>query len=81
MTPEGGFTNPPDSPLATGLVRWAILVAVVAGGLALAAALLWFALMLVPVVIFAALVAWGAYRFQLWRARRAAAGQKAIWRP
>jgi len=81
MTPEGEFTNPPASPLVTGVVRWAILVAVVAGGLAVAAVALWFALMLVPVVIAAALVAWGAFRFQLWRARRAAAGRPVIWRP
>jgi hypothetical protein len=37
--------------------------------------------MLVPVVILAALVAWGAFRYQLWRARHAAAGHKTIWRP
>jgi fatty acid desaturase len=82
MTPEGEFRDPPDSPLVAGVMRWAILVAVVAAGLAVAAALLWFALMLVPVVIVAALVAWGAFRFRIWRARRAAApGYKAVWRP
>ena len=46
----------------------AVLVAVVAGGLAVAALALWFALALIPVAIVAAVVAVAMLRFQVWRA-------------
>ena len=42
----------------------------VAAALALAAFALWFALILIPVVIVAGLIAWLAFRYQLWRGRR-----------
>ena len=82
MTPDGRFHEPPPSPLMTQVVRWAVVVAVVAGGLALAAVALWFALLLVPVAIIAALVAYAANRFQFWRAGRSVPGGRrpVTWR-
>jgi hypothetical protein len=48
---------------------------VVAAALALAALALWFALILIPIVLVAGLIAWLAFRYQIWRAGRGA------WRP
>jgi hypothetical protein len=47
--------------------------------LALAAFALWFALVLIPVAIVAALIAWLAFRYQLWRTGRSA--NRNVWRP
>jgi hypothetical protein len=71
MTPEGEFITPPRATWSAKLLRYAILVAVAAGGLAVAALALWFALILIPVAIGAALVAYGLFRWRLWQARRA----------
>ena len=70
MTADGRFIDPPPTPLSTQIFRAAIIVAFVAAGLALAALAIWFALMLIPVAIAAAVVAWGTWRWQLWRAGR-----------
>lgn len=75
MTPDGAFRTPPPTPWASRILRYAIVVGVLAAGLAAAAFALWFALMLVPVVIGAALVAYGAFRWQQWKARRAYSGR------
>lgn len=48
-------------------LRVAILVAIVAAALAIAGLVLWFALLLIPVAIGAALVAWVLWRWQVWR--------------
>jgi hypothetical protein len=70
MTPDGDFVEPPTPPLTERIGRWAFVIAVLAGGLAAAVLMLWFALALIPVAIGAALVAWVAFRFQVWRIRR-----------
>ena len=80
MTPEGAFRTPPPTPWATRILRYAIVVAVVAGGLAVAALALWFALMLIPVVLGAALVAYLAFRWRVWQARKAQGGRGDLWR-
>ena len=80
MTLEGGFREPPRAPLATRIGRTALVVAVVAGLLAALLLALWFALALIPVAIIAGLVAWAAFRFQLWRMRRSARGARDIYR-
>lgn len=79
MTLDGQFaTTPrPSGPRVSWPVRLgvgAVLVAVLAGVVAVALLALWFALVLIPVALVAGLVGWGALRFQLWRARRARAG-------
>ncbi len=73
MTPDGRFTTPPRAPISTRIIAGAVLLAVVAGGLAFAALALWVALLLIPVVIVAVLVAVITIRFKMWQARRRAA--------
>jgi hypothetical protein len=73
MTPDGQFTQAPTpmpSPLAARVIGLAVLVAVLAGALAVALLALWLALQLIPIAIGAGLIAYGAFRFQLWRARQ-----------
>ncbi len=72
MTPDGQFRTPPRTPITMQIMAGAVLVAVVAGGLAFAAFALWLALLLVPVVIVAVLVAVVMLRLRLWQARRRA---------
>jgi hypothetical protein len=81
MLPDGRFREQPKTSLSTHVFRTAVLVAGAAGGLAIAALALWFALTLIPVAIGAALVAYGAFRFQLWRSRASAPRGRDVWRP
>lgn len=81
MTPEGEFRRPPGLPLSTRIAIAAILVAVVAGGLAIGAFVLGVALTLIPVALLAVLVAYVAFRIELWRARRSVRGQRDLFRP
>ncbi len=80
MTADGRFRGPPPTPWALQILRYAIVVGVLAAGLAMAAFALWFALMLIPIVIGAALVAYAAFRWRLWKARRAYAGRHDLTR-
>lgn len=82
MTPEGEFRTPPKPPLATRIMLWAVIVAVIAGALALAAFALWIALIILPVALAAACIAWLIWRFQVWRAGGRIGGrQRDLWRP
>ena len=74
LLPDGSY-RPRRQPVAARIFAWAIVISVVAGALAVAALALWFALILIPVMLVAGLIAWLAFRFQLWRA-----GQRG-WRP
>ena len=67
MLPDGSF-RPRRPPVSARIFAWAIVIAVVAAALAIAALALWFALILIPIVLAAALIAWLAFRYQLWRA-------------
>lgn len=78
MTPDGGFRVPAGPKLSTRIIALAVIVAVVAGAVAFAAFALWIALMLVPVVLLAILIAVGTLRFQMWRARRRAYGTRGV---
>lgn len=68
MTPQGEFLDTPAPPLTARIARTAMVVAIVAGGLAALLLMLWFALALIPVAIGAASVAWLAFKVQMWRA-------------
>ncbi len=72
MTTQGEFVVPPAPrsswPLRLGV--GAALVAAVAGGLAVAALFLWVASVLIPVALVAGVVAYAAFRFQVWRLKR-----------
>ena len=67
MTPDGRFREPPAAPASATILRYAIVAAVLAGSLGLAALVLWAALLLIPIAIGAALVAYGAFRWRMWR--------------
>src|SRR5579871_3945476 len=78
MTPEGAFRTPPRMPAATRIGAVAALIALGAGAIAIAALLLWAAVLLIPVAIAAGAVAYLAFRFQLWRARPRATAPR-VW--
>jgi hypothetical protein len=80
MTPDGQFRAPPPTPWATKLLRWAIVIAIGAAALSLAGFVLWFALMLIPIAIGAALIAYGAFRWRMWKAKQARTGTN-LYRP
>lgn len=71
MTPDGRFTDRRRGFLSwpTKLGAAAAIVAVSLCALVIGALLLWLALWLVAIAAVAGLVAWAAFRFQLWRAR------------
>lgn len=80
MRVDGSFSMPPRPPIMTRIFIWAAVIAVIAGGLALAAFALWIVLILVPVALLAAVIAWLAFRFQLWRAGGSLGRQRDLWR-
>lgn len=67
MTPDGQFAGMRPTRTADRVLGAAIIAAVIFGALALAALVLWVALALIPIALGAAVVAWGAWRFRLWR--------------
>jgi hypothetical protein len=77
MTPDGEFVSPPhgfrpgpQSPFSSRLLRAAVLVAALGGVVIVAGLALWLALLMIPVVLVAAGIAYGAYRWRLWQAGR-----------
>ena len=70
MTTDGRFRAPPRLPMSTRIIAVAVVLAVVATGLAFAALALWVAFALIPIAIVAVVVAYAMIRFKLWRARR-----------
>ena len=81
MTLQGEFVEPPTAPISSRILMLAFVIAVIAGCLALAAFALWLALVILPVALGAAAVAWVMYRYRVWRAQRAISGQQNFWRP
>ena len=84
MTSDGRFRAPPRAPITTRIIAGAVVLAVLAGALAFAAFALWIALLLIPVAIAAALVAYFTIRFRMWQARRRAGsfgGGRDVFRP
>jgi hypothetical protein len=80
MLPDGTFREKPRRPpVATRIFFWAATIAAVALALAFAAFALWIVLLLIPVAVVAALVAWVALRWQVWRARRTVDTRRDIW--
>ncbi|MBV9734285.1 MAG: hypothetical protein JO209_00145 [Acidisphaera sp.] len=81
IPPEPRFTPRSGLPVMMRLAIAAAIVAVIAGGFALAALAFWIAIMLIPVALLAGLIAAVAIRVQLWRARRSFGGQRYVFRP
>jgi hypothetical protein len=81
MTVDGEFVSPPRPPLSTRIMFWAVIVALIAGGLSLAALALWVALIILPVALGAAVIAWAMFRYRIWRAQHSFGGQQNLWRP
>lgn len=70
MRPDGSFVDPPRLPLSVKIFRIALVMAVLAVALTVAVLLIGFALFMIPVAIASALIAWGAFRYRLWRMER-----------
>ena len=81
MTINGEFVSPPRAPIVSRIFVWAVVIAVIAGALSVAAFALWIALLILPVAVGAAVVAWAMFRYRIWRAQRAMGAQRTIWRP
>ncbi len=76
MTPDGEFVQPHVSP-PPGAGLWAVriglgatVIAAIAGAVVVAALVLWVASVMIPVALVAGVVAYAAFRFQVWRAQR-----------
>jgi hypothetical protein len=70
MTLEGEFVAPPPPPrppVGARVLLWAIVAMVLAVTALIVALTFWFVVMILPVVLGAALIAYLAFRFQLWR--------------
>ncbi len=80
MTLEGEFVSPPTPPVSTRIMFWAIVVAVIAGAVTFAAAALWVALTILPIALGAAAIAYGLFRYRLWRAGVSIDGQQGLRR-
>jgi fatty acid desaturase len=66
LLPDGSY-RPRKPPVSARIFAWAIVIAAVAAALAVAAFALWLALILIPVVLVAGVIAWLAFRYQVWR--------------
>ena len=81
MTADGRFRTPVRAPLASQIGRTALLSAVGVGAFAIALLALGFALALIPIALGAGLVAWLAFRLQVWLAGAPAGGPRSLRRP
>jgi hypothetical protein len=76
MLPDGSFRSqaraPAGVPLSFKLMVTAILVALVAGAIAVAALALWVFSMVLPVLVVAGVAAWATLRFRRWQLLRGA---------
>ena len=74
MNPDGSFGDPFEQPRPSGVsstvLRWALIIAALATLGAFAFLALWLAMVLVPIALGAALVAYGIMRYRIWQAGR-----------
>jgi uncharacterized membrane protein len=73
MTLEGEFVSPPPSavpPIGARIMMWAIVAMVLGVTVLILAVTFWFVVMILPLVLAAALIAYLAFRYQLWRTGR-----------
>ena len=81
MRPDGSFVDPPTVPLSAKVFRIALVLAILAIALTLAVLLIGFALFMIPVAIASVGVAWGAFRYRMWKMGGSARGGRGIFRP
>ena len=81
MTASGEFVSPPVAPVSSRIIMWAVVIAVIAGAVSIAAFALWLAMLVLPVAIGAAVIAWAMFRYRAWRAGQSIGGQRDLWRP
>ena len=73
MTLEGDFVSSqppprtPKAPIGARIMLWAIVVMVLAVTALVVALTFWFVMLLLPVILGAAVVAYLAFRYQMWR--------------
>jgi hypothetical protein len=70
MTLEGEFvapSPPPRPPIGARIMVWAIVTMVLALTVLIVALTFWFVVMLLPLVLAAGLIAYLAFRYQMWR--------------
>ena len=79
MRPDGTFVDPPRLPWSVRIFRAAALLAIFAAMVAGAIFLIGFALILIPVAVTFALVAWAALRYRIWKATRSIGGGRDIF--
>jgi hypothetical protein len=79
MRPDGSFVDPPEVPLSAKIFRIALVVAILGAALAGAVLLIGFALFMIPVAIGSAVIAWGAFRYRMWKMGRSAGGGRDIF--
>jgi hypothetical protein len=73
MTLEGEFVappQPPKPPIGARVMLWAIVAMVLTVTALIVALTFWFVVMLLPLLLAAALVAYLAFRYQMWRGGR-----------
>jgi hypothetical protein len=73
MTLAGEFVSPPQPPrppIGARIMLWAIVAMVLAVTALIVAVTFWFVVMILPLVLAAALIAYLAFRYQLWRGGR-----------
>ena len=79
LAPDGTFRTAPTgqrAPLSFKLLLGGTIVAVLAGGAAIAALAVWIASLLLPIALMGALVAFGAFKYRQWRR-----GGRSVLRP
>jgi hypothetical protein len=75
MGPDGTFRAPPPAPFSSKVLRVALVIAALATAGAFAFLALWLAMTLIPIAIGAALVAYGMFRYRVWKAGGSVGGQ------
>jgi uncharacterized membrane protein len=70
LRPDGEIEVERRTPWLMRIAVAAALLALIAGGVALALLAFWLAMILIPIAIVAALIAFAIGRFEIWRAER-----------
>ena len=71
MTADGGFIDPPSRPWSDRLIGAVMLIGGASIAVIGAVLALWFALLMIPVLIAAGLIGYAALRWYMWKARQA----------